>query len=447
MSSAQSVPMHCCPNGHGPGSDGARFCTRCGANLVPAPGAAVAAGTPVLTGSGAPPCPTCGGDGARLAHQVIVCPGCRWLRPLAPGYAVDPSAFQWAADGAAMARLRSIGPLLAAARAVSDRAGRRWIESTFNAVRLGERQLPEVYHQAVRAARLLGMPAMPDVYVCGDRMWDAVTYGSDSSAFVLIGSALVNSFREDDLLFLLAREMGHCRAGHALWKTVGTFLLGQQGPRKGLMANGLLAALNPGHLVEGALEMPLLAWARQAEITADRAGLLAVGDEDAARRVLLSWSLRSIPLYQRINLDAWLEQQEDSEDQLMRLSEIISSPTPYITRRLKLLNQFAQSAELRRARAIMTSLSGAGFPACARFAAAPAQKEAPAGDFAHLACPNCQAAMRVPRAALEGRELVNVRCPNAGCGKIVTLKRKPVPAAPSNAVAPGAMFDERNTDE
>ena len=64
-------------------------------------------------------CGTCGGGGARLPVIVTVCPECRWLRPLAPGYAVEPSAFQWAQDGAAMAKLRSFAPLNAAAHGIS----------------------------------------------------------------------------------------------------------------------------------------------------------------------------------------------------------------------------------------------------------------------------------------------------------------------------------------
>jgi len=51
--------------------------------------------------------------------------------------------------------------LNAAAQAVSEKVGRRWIESTFNGVLLGEKQLPQIYGQAVRAARILGMSHMP----------------------------------------------------------------------------------------------------------------------------------------------------------------------------------------------------------------------------------------------------------------------------------------------
>ena len=103
------------------------------------------------------------------------------------------------------------------------------------------------------------------------------------------------------------------------------------------MAGGLLAALSPSALIGGAIEMPLLGWARQAEITADRAGLLTVGNEEVPRRVLLSWSLKSPILYRQINVEAWLEQQSSGDDEMTRLSELTTSATPYITRRLKLM--------------------------------------------------------------------------------------------------------------
>jgi Zn-dependent protease with chaperone function len=415
-------------------------------------------------------CHHCGGNGQRLAPDVVVCPQCRWLRPLAPEYGIECTAFQWAEDGKAMATLRSIGPLNAAARAISDKVGRRWIEATFNGIRLSEKQFPAVYAQAVKAARILGMPYLPDVYISGERMWDAVTYGSDQNAFVVLGTALITNFQGDELLFLLAREMGHCRAGHALWKTVIRFLLGEQGPRKGIMANGLLSALNPSNLIGGALELPLLGWARQAEITADRAGLLAVGSEEVARRVLLSWALKSSMLCRQVNLAAWLEQQAESDDEMLQLSEMMSSSTPYITRRLKLLAQFAQSPELGRWRTVIGRYSQSAFPPSVAPQVAPvsptvspgavaglngsaanhSQPSAPAApkdeESLRLVCSACRTGMRIPRAALNGREILKALCPNANCGQAVILKKKPAPATP--LVAPAlAVADIASSDD
>ena len=106
------------------------------------------------------------------------------------------------------------------------------------------------------------------------RMWNTYTYGTDTSAFIVLGTAILNNFQNDDLLFVLAREMGHCRAGHALWKTVARFLVGDDSVRKGLLSGGVLNAISfsPTKWVQDAVDMPLMAWSRQADITADRAG-------------------------------------------------------------------------------------------------------------------------------------------------------------------------------
>jgi Zn-dependent protease with chaperone function len=419
----QFTPPLVCPNGHGGAPDGGRFCIRCGVPLVAWPMPApyqIQPVIPVQQIHSHPACHVCGGNGRALDPNAVICRGCRWLRPLTPGYHVNPAAFQWAQDGQAMATLRSMTTLTNIARSISDKAGRKWVETTFNGVRLSEKQMPEIYAQAVRAARILGMTHLPDVYVSGERPWDALTFGSDSNAFIVLGSALTSSFQGADLLFLLAREMGHCRAGHALWKTVIRFLVGEQGPKQGMMAGGVLAMLDPGKWIEGALEMPLLGWARQAEITADRAGLLAVGNEDIARRVLLTWSLKSPLLYRQINIEAWLEQQaDDSIDEVTRLSEMMSSSTPYITRRLKLMSEFARSRELQHWHSILRQFA-LPTPAAKPAPAAPPTPE----DTLRIACPACNTGMRIPRQVLAGKDSLSVRCPNSPCGKVHLLKLK-----------------------
>lgn len=372
----------------------------------------------------APSCRTCGGDGQGLPDKAVMCKECRWLRPLVPGYAIENSAFAWAADAKAMAALRAIKPLNASAKAVSEKVGRRWIEVTFNGVLLGEKQMPHIFGQAVRAARILGMSHMPDVYLSGERPWDCLTFGTDKDSFIVVGSAVAGNFQGVDMLYLLAREMGHAKAGHALWKTVIRFFLGEQGPAKGFMAGGLLAnILSPSALIGGALEMPLLAWARQAEITADRAGLLAVGSEEVARRTLLSWSLKSSFIFKQINIEAWLEQQAVDDGDMLRLSELTTTSTPYIGPRLKLLTQYANSAEFQHYfQRIKATLAQAAPPKPKPEAKQP-QREL------KIKCSTCGAPMKIPMSVLAGKPKLSVKCPDPKCGK-VTVVRKNADKAP-----------------
>ncbi len=453
-----------CPQGHGLGTPGARFCVLCGAQLVdPLAPAQTVQGTPQNGPKETPKCNLCGGNGDRLNPQDEVCAQCCWLRPLSPGYQLDRSVFLWAQDGKAMATLQSLPALHAVVRSVSDKVGRPWIESTFNAILLGPRQLPDVWKQEVLAARILGLPKMPYVYISGDQMWNTYTYGTETSSFIVLGTSHLINFANDEMLFVLAREMGHCRAGHALWKTVTRFLAGDVSVQHGLLSDGLLNAISPMKLIHGALDLPLMAWARQSEITADRAGLLAVGDEALARRVLLAWSIRSARLLQQVNIEEWMKQEEASDDQMTRLSEMTTSSSMYTTRRLRLLGQAAREPELMRwsqniqpvrkklapAPSQMAGL-GVGTVRTAKAGAkaagqTPAPAAAPGAPIAGTAaapspaesirviCNKCQAAMRVPLAVLQGKTMLNVRCPQ--CKNVLTLRRKPSILQPAQGAA------------
>jgi Zn-dependent protease with chaperone function len=481
-----------CPQGHGPGVPGSRFCTMCGsgliaeAQMVPQP---VAMGVP-LAANGKPPCKVCGGNGVGLSAAEIVCPGCEWLRPLMPGYQMDRSVFLWAQDGQAMSKLQSISALHTVVRNVSDKVGRPWIESTFNAIKLGPRQFTDVWNQAVLAARILGLPKMPDVYISGDQMWNTYTYGTEDSSFIVLGTSHLINFAGDELLFVLAREMGHCRAGHALWNTVLRFVAGDVSVHTGLLSNGLINAINPTKLIQGAIDLPLMAWSRQSDITADRAGLMAVGDEALVRRVLLAWSIRSARLLQQVNIEEWLKQESASDDSMTKFSEMTTSSSMYTTRRLHLLGQAAQETELMRwsqsiqpvrkklapvptqampglgvgtVKAVkVAAVAGAARPAvpsagvaqagagmavvaavqvnAAQPKPAPAMPAQPAvapapTDSIRVICNKCQAAMRIPLAVLRGKTVLNVRCPQ--CHTVVTLRPRPAtPAAGAGAATP-----------
>ena len=178
--------------------------------------------------------------------------------------------------------------------------------------------------------------------------------------------------------------------------------------------------------------MPLMMWSRQSEITADRAGLLAVGDEAIARRVLLGWSIRSSTFLKRVNIDEWMKQEVDSDAAMTRVSEFTTSTTMYTTRRLRLLGQAAREPELMRWSASIQPVRKRILPPPPPKPARPA-KPAAAAYFLRILCAKCQAPMRIPHSVLEGKSSLNVRCPN--CQTVVTLRPKPVAPSP----APGAQ--------
>ena len=337
-----------CPRCSAPADGTARFCTQCGAGLGQA--------TPEIDRLHQQfhghYCQSCGGDGALLADHAVYCPSCRWLRPLAPDYDIPVEAFMWRLDADAMNVLRGIGPLNAAAHALSERVGRPWFEAAVNGIRLSEQQLPDIFALSIKAARIVGLSHLPEIYISGEHMWESVTMGSNTSSFIAVGSVLTN-FRGEDLLYLLGREMGHAKAGHALWTTVVNLLAGRQPGNRSLLGEGMLSFLNPAKLIESGINAPLMTWQRHSAITADRAGLLVVGDADVARRVTLQWTLHSFPLAGRINMEAWRAQEDAADESSTAASEFAMSSTPYAARRLKLLREFASEENFQAWRRVI----------------------------------------------------------------------------------------------
>lgn len=391
------------------------FCTRCGGRM-PAAGPEAPPAYAGFTGFGWG-CATCGGDGHALDPKRNFCPECRWLRPLAPDYAVPVEAFIWSFDAQAMGVLRGIAPLNAAAAALSNKVGRPWLEASVNGIRLGPDQLPDIFQAAIDVARALGLGWLPELYISGEQMWDCMTLGSDTQAFIVVGSVLTN-FKDADLRYVLGREMGRVAAGHALWKTVLQFVSGRNHGNRTIMGNGVLQLLNPGKLIESAIDAPLMAWARHAEITADRAGLLAVGDREAARRVATQWSLKSFPLYARLNLAALERDIANSDDRQIALSEWTMSTTPYLARRLRLLDEYHESDTLKAWRAVIDHWTRPPPPQ-------PAAPPPPDPNIVRLNCVACGHAMRLARTDLEGKAEAKVRCPNTACGKVLEITPRP----------------------
>lgn len=424
MSDAPRFCSHC-GHAHLPGE---RFCGRCGASV-----GADAAPAPVYQSFGHT-CLNCGGNGHRLPKREVFCPQCRWIRPLGPDYHMPVDYLMWDLDAAAMRTLRNTGPINAAAQALSQKFGRPWFEAAVNGIRLGPDQMPDIFNQGILAARIVGLNHMPELYISGEQMWDCVTLGDEHSAFVVIGSVLLN-FRDEEILYLLGREMGHIAAGHALWNTVSRFMSGQSSTRT-IMGEGIMQFLNPTKIVESAIEAPLMAWARQSQITADRAGTLVTGNPDIARRVTIQWAMKSFPVLKKINQTALDQQIADSFGQTHQMAEATMSNQPFLTRRLHHQGEFAATSDFLAWRRVIDHWIEAGKPP---EAAKPAPRKAEPVDDGHvrLNCIACAEPLRFDRSKFANEiDAIKVRCPNAACRKVLEVRPAPPKSAKIERLSP-----------
>lgn len=105
---------------------------------------------------------------------------------------------------------------------------------------------------------------------------NAMAFGSDEEPYIAMTSLMTRIMSEDQMRFVIGHECGHIAMGHLVYHTAATVL-------------GSLSQYIPvvGKLVYSGISIPLNAWARRSEITADRAGLHCCNNPEIAKKALL----------------------------------------------------------------------------------------------------------------------------------------------------------------
>ena len=137
-------------------------------------------------------------------------------------------------------------------------------------MRVDERQFARLHRLLAEVGRSLDVSDLPEMYVAADPALSAATVGMDRPIIVL-SSGLVHHLDDDELRFVIGHELGHAVSGHAVYRTLLMRLLG---------LGGLLYAVPGGAIGIRMVTVGLLEWSRKAELSADRAGLLATPGPD-----------------------------------------------------------------------------------------------------------------------------------------------------------------------
>jgi Zn-dependent protease with chaperone function len=178
-------------------------------------------------------------------------------------------------------------------------------------------QFAHVHAVVEECARMLRMPA-PHVFVRDDPFVPVVGIGIGAPYAIVISAQFVEHFSDDELRFLVGRELGHIASGNTRF----TSLLSSNGRENGVIA------------------LAFGAWLRKIDYTADRVGLLCCGSLDAALRAIAVSTFHSVG--RKIDLGAFAEQlKELNAEPSLRMAEWTAS-TPYATNRIAALHRFAR---------------------------------------------------------------------------------------------------------
>jgi Zn-dependent protease with chaperone function len=256
-------------------------------------------------------------------------------RRRAMGVGQNGEGYAFSGDLAVLRMMRKVKPVeIAVASTV-----RLWKNIEKNnllggAVRVSESQFPKIHELTRICAERLGINP-PTVYVLPalDQL-NAMTFGTDDDAFVLVNSATIDHMAEDELLFIIGHECGHVQNNHVVYKTALYYLSQMASAFVAWIVTPAVIALN--------------GWSRRAEITCDRAGLLCCRSLDAGTRALVKFAVGSQKLYQEINLEEYLRQLDDGREGIGRFGELLRTH-PYVPKRVEALRLFAQSSIYLRA--------------------------------------------------------------------------------------------------
>jgi Zn-dependent protease with chaperone function len=192
---------------------------------------------------------------------------------------ISSRAYEHPADRSALVALRKLTGFDTILRNLAGLFNDRALRLMYlaSSVRASQEQFPDLYQSMLDGCYILDLPHVPELYISQNFQVNAMALGLDKP-FIVLNSSLVELMDPEEVRFVIGHELGHVLSGHTVYNTMlrNLILLVQR-----------LALVPFAWIGLRAVVWGLEEWSRKAEMSADRAGLLATQDVDAARRSLM----------------------------------------------------------------------------------------------------------------------------------------------------------------
>ena len=218
---------------------------------------------------------------------------------------LDKHDYVHPADSRALAALRTIPGIDSALKKLLAVTGESAIRVIFmaSAVKVTPEQCPDLHAKLQVACTALGVD-MPDLYVQQNPVVNAFTGGVERPTIVL-HSSLIERLTDEEVLAVVAHEVGHIHAEHVLYLTAARLI--EALTTAALSAAPIAAVVT--QLLSGTMRAALLAWARRAELSCDRAALLVTQDPHVIGRTMMK--LCGGTFASKVNYEQFLAQARD----------------------------------------------------------------------------------------------------------------------------------------
>jgi Zn-dependent protease with chaperone function len=194
-------------------------------------------------------------------------------------------------------------------------------------VKVNDSQFPRVWEAAKKAGGMLNV-RLPAIFASPSKAIKIKVLGTEDSPHLIVNLELAEKLDDTELLAAIAHELAHIQNGHILYATALHYL-------------NTSAAFFVRWVVQPAI-MTLQAWSRRAEVTCDRASLIAVRDVDKTMQAMVKLEL-GLDKGSAFNADEYLRALPEVKKSIGRYAELFRSH-PYVPKRVQALRLFADSA-------------------------------------------------------------------------------------------------------
>ncbi len=222
--------------------------------------------------------------------------------PRYPG--ISSEAFRHPLDRQAEQSLRSVpGFDLVASKFIEFLYERpQLIYHTGNSIQVGARQYSTLYGIFRETASDLDVFPEPILFVSQNPFVNAYSMGQ-KHPYIVVNSGLLDLLTESEIRAVIAHELGHIKCGHTILSQMAIWAMSVASAISE-MTFGL------GNIVSSGLIYAFYEWRRKAELSCDRAALLATDDLDLVMTCMMRVSGGSKAFAHELSLPEFLRQSE-----------------------------------------------------------------------------------------------------------------------------------------
>src|SRR6266571_1409922 len=257
-----------------------------------------------------------------------------------------------------------------------------YVHHVGGSIRVSPKQYSKHYTMLLECCEILDVPE-PELYVMQGGV-NAFTSGHNHP-FVVLETGLLELMDDDnEVMAVIAHELGHIKCGHVLYKTMA------RGIKPFLEIAGK-ATLGVGGLVGTTIEAGLSAWNRRSELSADRAALLVMQDSQPCISMLMKLAGGTERHVEWLDTEQFLNQaraykeglDDKMSDRFYRFIANMGATHPFAVERARALDEWVSSPQYNQV--LLGNYSGIGQLSPARICPTCGQPAQEGDKF----CPNC----------------------------------------------------------